>query len=209
MIETNKYNSSLIKRLIDLLISTIIVSLFFLIEIIIIFIEIFFRGLIIFQQQRIGKNGRKFILYKFRTMKLDSENKRLEYKRLNEADGPVFKIFDDPRYTKFGKIISRTGLDELPQLINVLKGEMSLVGPRPLPTYEFNKLTKKQKIRNLVKPGITSLWVVNGLHNLSFNEWMRLDKKYVEEANLFMDINIIFKTILIPIKTLINIIFYN
>ena len=98
--------------------------------------------------------------------------------RLNEMDGPVFKIRNDPRLTKFGKLLYQTGLDELPQLINVIKGEMSLVGPRPLPVYEARLLTKEQNLRLLVKPGITSLWIVNGYHKHTFNNWMKMDKDY-------------------------------
>lgn len=202
-----KYNYSLLKRFLDILVSLSVFLILLPTIAIISFIELLFKGLIIFKQKRVGKNSKIFTIYKFRTMRINSENKQKRYLNLNEADGPVFKIRNDPRFTKMGKLLSRTGLDELPQFINVLKGEMSLVGPRPLPIGEFNKLTEKQKTRNLVKPGITSLWVISGSHNLSFNEWMRLDKKYVEEANILVDINIIFKTILIPIKTLINIIF--
>jgi lipopolysaccharide/colanic/teichoic acid biosynthesis glycosyltransferase len=116
-------------------------------------------------------------------------------KNLNEADGPVFKIRNDPRFTRFGKILSRTGLDELPQMINVMKGEMSIVGPRPLPTDEANQLTAIQKVRELVKPGITSSWVIAGSHKLSFKEWMDLDRIYVEKASLTGDFSIILKTI--------------
>jgi lipopolysaccharide/colanic/teichoic acid biosynthesis glycosyltransferase len=119
------------------------------------------------------------------------------YKKMNEADGPVFKIRDDPRFTKFGKLLSRTGFDELPQMINVLRGEMSIVGPRPLPINEVHKLTAKQRIRELVKPGVTSSWVIAGSHELSFKEWMDLDRKYVEKASLTGDLLIILKTIIL------------
>ena len=207
MAKISKYNYSLIKRISDLLISLLVLLLLSPILITAVLIECFFRGLIVFQQERVGKDTKIFTVYKFRTMKVGSENTIQKYRNLNEADGPVFKIRNDPRFTNFGKLLSRTGLDELPQFINVLKGEMSLVGSRPLPVYEFNKLNKKQRIRNLIKPGITSLWVIHGSHNLSFDEWMKLDKKYVEEANLLMDIEIILKTSLIPIKVLINFVF--
>ena len=140
-------------------------------------------------------------------MKINSERMLLKYKNINEADGPVFKIKNDPRFTKIGRLLSHTGLDELPQFINVLKGNMSMVGPRPLPTFEYEKLNKKQKIRNLIKPGITSLWVINGTHNLSFSKWMYLDKIYIEEANLLLDIKILIKTTFIPIMVILNYIF--
>ena len=125
----------------------------------------------------------------------NAEKLKNKYKRLNQADGPVFKIYDDPRFTKIGKILSKLGLDELPQLINVLKGEMSLVGPRPLPVDEAKKLTKEQKIREMVRPGITSTWVIEGSHRLSFKKWMQLDKEYVENATFLKDLKIIIKTV--------------
>lgn len=127
----------------------------------------------------------------------NAERIKSRYKKLNEADGPVFKIRDDPRFTKFGKILSRTGLDELPQMINVIKGEMSVVGPRPLPVKEAKKLTKEQKIRELVKPGITSSWVTHGSHKLTFKKWMSLDKKYIEKATLVSDLSIIKDTVIL------------
>lgn len=207
MSNISKYNNSSLKRIIDLFISLLTLIVLLPVLLILIFLECLFKGLMVFQQERVGKDDSKFTIYKFRTMKINSENKQKKYKYLNESDGPVFKIRNDPRFTKIGKYLSRTGLDELPQFINVLKGDMSLVGPRPLPVYEFNKLNKKQKTRNLIKPGITSLWVVNGSHSLSFNEWMNLDKKYVEKANLLMDLEIILKTMLIPIKAFINFVF--
>ena len=164
-------------------------------------VSFFFCGLpIFFTQKRVGKNGSIFKMYKFRTMIKDAEKLQSKYKKLNEADGPVFKIRDDPRYTKFGKILSRTGLDELPQILNVLKGEMCLVGPRPLPVYEAKKLTKTQNIRLLVKPGITSSWIVNGHHKHAFSDWMKLDKEYVQNANLLTDLKILYKTALIPVN---------
>ncbi len=186
------YVDSPTKRVLDIFLSTL-----FLISLSPIYIFIFFLIFtisgrpIIFLQKRIGKKGVKFQLLKFRTMQLNASKKQFLYKNLNEADGPVFKIFNDPRFTKIGKILSRTGVDELPQLINVLKGEMSLVGPRPLPVNEARKLTKSQKIRELVKPGIVSTWVTNGSHKLKFIEWMKLDKEYVENATLWVDLKVI------------------
>ena len=141
-------------------------------------------------------------MIKFRTMKVGSEKLQNKYRSINEADGPVFKIYNDPRLTPIGKILSQTGLDEIPQLINVLKGDMSIVGPRPLPVEEAKKLTKTQKIRQLVNPGITSSWVVEGSHSLSFKKWMELDKDYVENANLTTDITISVKTFLIVFRQL-------
>lgn len=133
-------------------------------------------------------------------MKTGSEKKQNRYKKLNVADGPVFKIFNDPRFTKIGKFLSTYGLDELPQLMNVLKNDMSIVGPRPLPVNEAEKLSEYQRVRQLVKPGITSLWVINGSHRLSFNEWMALDKKYVSYSSFGGDVSIIIKTILLLLR---------
>jgi lipopolysaccharide/colanic/teichoic acid biosynthesis glycosyltransferase len=130
-------------------------------------------------------------------MIIGAEKLRSKYQFLNISDGPTFKIPNDPRYTKFGKYLAKSGLDELPQLINVLKGEMSFVGPRPLPTYEAIKLTKHQRVRELVLPGITSSWITNGAHRLKFKRWMQLDREYIENANLTTDLVIIFKTVMI------------
>ncbi len=199
-IKINPYHSSFLKRFFDLFFSfsgiILLSPLFFVLS-----VGIYFSsGLpIYFIQKRIGMRGTKFNIIKFRTMRRNS-SKNYKYKKLNEADGPVFKIFDDPRFTPFGKILSKCGLDELPQLINVIKGEMSLVGPRPLPIPEARALSKSQKVRELVNPGITSSWVINGSHTLRFKEWMSLDRKYVESASFFGDINIIFKTLLILLK---------
>lgn len=133
----------------------------------------------------------------------EAQKRFLEH--LNEAKGPVFKIKNDPRYTKFGKILANTGLDELPQLFNVLKGEMSLVGPRPLPLYEANKLSKKEKVRNSIKPGITSSWVVEGAHKLKFKDWMELDQKYVENGSFREDLRILYLTSKMVINQIIKI----
>jgi lipopolysaccharide/colanic/teichoic acid biosynthesis glycosyltransferase len=162
-------------------------------------------GPVFFRQKRIGLDGKTFILNKFRTMKVDSENQRSKYLKLNEADGPVFKIYNDPRFTGIGKILSRTGMDELPQLINILKGEMSLVGPRPLPVNEARKLSKSQKIREQVRPGIVSTWVTNGSHKLNFRQWMKLDREYVENGNLQTDLKVIKDSTILIVKSIINV----
>ena len=135
-------------------------------------------GTLFFKQKRAGKGKKTFLMYKFRTMVEGAEELKKKYFNLNEASGPVFKIKEDPRFTKVGRILAHTGIDELPQLINVVKGEMVLVGPRPLPVDEANKVPKKYKKRFLVLPGATSLWLVKGAHKLAFDEWMRLDLEY-------------------------------
>ena len=117
-----------------------------------------------------------------------------KYLHLNEVDGPVFKIYDDPRYTKFGRFLSHIGLDELPQLVNIIKGEMAFIGPRPLPIEEAEKLPKKYQKRHQVLPGITSPWVVFGSHHLSFNQWMKLDLEYLKKKSFWYDFGIGIKT---------------
>lgn len=195
MIKPNLYHSSLLKRLFDLgcsFFGLVIFSPLFLV--IAIVIKLTSKGPVFFIQKRVGKGGKVFKFIKFRTMKEDAARKQWRYKHLNEADGPVFKIQADPRFTKFGKILSGTGLDELPQLAHVLKGEMSLVGPRPLPLSEVKKLTPVQKKRHLIKPGLTSLWVVNGAHCLSFRQWMLLDRNYVQKASIPIDARVLLGT---------------
>lgn len=201
----SKYNLSLGKIVFNFILSIIIFIIFFpLFVFIFLLLAIFYKKDIFYIEERLGIKNRAFKIFKFRTMKIGSNKYKKRLKKLNEASGPVFKIKNDPRFTKIGKYLSQTGLDELPQIINVIKGDMFLVGPRPLPLEEAEKLTEKQKIRNLVKPGITSLWVINGTHNLSFKQWMRLDRKYIKEANLLMDINILLKTLFIPLKVIIS-----
>lgn len=189
------YHNSPTKRILDLGISLLGLLVFSpLILVISILIKLTSKGAVFFIQKRTGKQGKSFNIVKFRTMKKASERQQWRYKKQNEADGPVFKIWNDPRFTRFGRLLSRTGLDELPQLINVLKGNMSLVGPRPLPVSEANKLTITQQQRHLIKPGLTSLWVIRGAHSLSFVEWMKLDQIYVQKASFVADLNILLKT---------------
>jgi len=167
-------------------------------------VKITSKGPVIFSQKRIGKNGKVFMMYKFRTMYVGAEKDRNEYKKLNEADGPVFKIRKDPRFVGIGRFLARTGLDELPQLVNILKGEMNFVGPRPLPVYEYNKLKPWQKKRQLVLPGITSSWVINGKHKISFDKWMKSDLEYVKKKSFFYDIEILAKTFLMVLNIILK-----
>ena len=135
-------------------------------------------------------------MYKFRTMKKEAEILQEELEGLNEVEGPVFKINNDPRITKIGKILRKTSIDELPQLVNVLKGDMSLVGPRPLPLRDYRRFQKNwQKRRVSVKPGITGLWQVCGRNDLSFDQWIELDMEYIDHWSLFLDFKILMKTI--------------
>lgn len=151
-------------------------------------------GPFIFKQKRMGKNGKIFTILKIRTMVKNAESLKAKYRHLNEEQEPVFKIKDDPRYTKIGKFLSLVALDELPQLINVIRGEMSMVGPRPLPVDEARKIPVKYKGRFEVLPGMTSLWIVKGGHDLKFERWMELDCYYAKKKSLFLDFYILFLT---------------
>jgi exopolysaccharide biosynthesis polyprenyl glycosylphosphotransferase len=152
-------------------------------------------GPILFKQERVGKDGEHFACYKFRSMYIDAEQRKLELMQQNEADGPVFKIKNDPRITRVGRVIRKLSIDELPQLFNVLKGEMSLVGPRPaLPsevaTYSYEQIGRLHAI-----PGITGLQQVSGRSNLDFKRWVELDLKYIAEQSVWKDLEILARTI--------------
>jgi exopolysaccharide biosynthesis polyprenyl glycosylphosphotransferase len=152
------------------------------------------KGPIIFAQERVGQNGKHFKMYKFRSMIADAEKMLDKLKNKNEMSGPMFKISDDPRITKVGRFIRKTSIDELPQLINILKGEMSLVGPRPNLPHEIAKLNNWQKQKLLAKPGLTCYWQVMGRNAIDFEEWMKLDIKYLEDRSTLLDLKLIFKT---------------
>ncbi|MBI5449694.1 sugar transferase [Candidatus Gottesmanbacteria bacterium] len=145
---------------------------------------------LLYRQRRIGKNGKPFTMYKFRTMITGADAMQKKLSPYNEADGPVFKIRNDPRFTSIGKFLSHTGLDELPQLINVLRGEMAIIGPRPLPLAEAAKLTPWQKKRHRVKPGIISPWILEGYHAKSFDAWMKSDIEYIETKHVWKDMEL-------------------
>ncbi len=154
------------------------------------------RGPAVFRQDRSGMNGRVFTLYKFRTMTLGAEKQRSGLEAQNEMQGPVFKIKDDPRVTGLGKWLRKSSIDELPQLWNILKGDMSLVGPRPLPVYEVEKFERWQRRRMAMRPGITCLWQIMGRNRVTdFSEWMKLDLEYVDRWSLGLDLKILLRTI--------------
>ena len=158
-------------------------------------------GPVLFVQERVGLRKRPFPMVKFRSMRVGSEERIGEMEQLNEADGPAFKIADDPRITRVGRIIRRTSLDELPQLFNVLKGEMSLVGPRPMSLRDVALFEEgAMRKRFSVKPGITGLWQVSGRSNLPFSKWLELDLRYIENWSLGMDLAILLKTVPAVIK---------
>lgn len=153
------------------------------------------KGPIFFSQVRNGAYPTTFKMYKFRSMYIDAEERLQELMHLNEQSGPAFKIKDDPRITKVGKFIRKMSLDELPQLFNVLKGDMSLVGPRPAIPREVEQYTAYQKQRLFVKPGLTCIWQVSGRNNIGFDEWVELDIEYIKTRNLWIDIKLILLTI--------------
>jgi exopolysaccharide biosynthesis polyprenyl glycosylphosphotransferase len=156
------------------------------------------KGPVFFVQERCGKDGKIFKMYKFRSMCVDAEEKLKELLDKNEMSGPVFKMKDDPRITRVGKFIRKTSIDELPQLFNVLKGDMSLVGPRPPLVREVKQYTPYQMQRLLVKPGLTCYWQIMGRNKISdFDEWVELDIKYIKERNFWLDMKLIFKTIFV------------
>ncbi len=153
------------------------------------------RGPVIFRQERAGFHARRFWMYKFRTMVQGADRMRDDVAHLNEMTGPVFKAADDPRLTIVGGFLRKLSLDELPQLLNVLKGEMSLVGPRPLPVYEASRIKGAQRRRLAMRPGMTGLWQVTGRNAVDFDEWMRLDLLYVDQWSLGLDFKILLRTI--------------
>jgi exopolysaccharide biosynthesis polyprenyl glycosylphosphotransferase len=154
------------------------------------------HGPLFFVQERVGLNKRKFRMYKFRTMVANAEKQQLDLEKLNEADGPVFKIKEDPRITRLGKYLRKTSIDELPQLLNVLRGDMSLVGPRPLPIRDYRGFDQDWLRRRFsVRPGITCLWQINGRSSISFHEWMKLDLDYIDHWSFWLDVKVIAKTI--------------
>jgi exopolysaccharide biosynthesis polyprenyl glycosylphosphotransferase len=158
-------------------------------------IRLFSGPPIIFRQVRCGLGGRTFVLYKFRTMIPDAENLKEQLDHLNEMSGPVFKIKDDPRCTRLGRVLRKFSLDEFPQLFNVLKGDMSFVGPRPPLPREVENYQSWQRRRLRMKPGLTCLWQVSGRSQVDFEEWMRLDLEYIDNWSLMLDLMIFLKTI--------------
>ena len=190
-----------VKRFADILFSSIgllLLSPFLLIIAILIRVED--GGKAIYKQERRGLNGKPFLMYKFRSMCENAEEFRKNLLNQNEADGPIFKMANDPRITKIGAFIRRTSIDELPQLWNILKGDMSIVGPRPLPVYEADACTDYQKQRLKVKPGLTCYWQISGRSNTTFEQMIQLDFQYMQERSVFIDIKIILKTVVTVFK---------
>lgn len=198
--DISKYEKGIIynfiKRVTDVIFSILGIMVFSPVMIIVAAaIKLDSKGSIIFSQERVGLNGKPFKMYKFRSMVEDAEELLDKLKDKNEMTGPMFKIKEDPRVTRVGKFIRKTSLDELPQLFNVIKGEMSLVGPRPNLPREVIQFSREQRIKLLAKPGLTCYWQVMGRSNVDFERWMRLDIKYIEVRNTLIDFKLIFKTL--------------
>lgn len=157
-------------------------------------------GPVFFVQRRAGLNGKHFRMYKFRSMCKDADKLHHKFLSYNELDGPAFKMKHDPRVTRVGRFIRRTSIDELPQLLNIIRGDMSIVGPRPLPVYEAKQCSAYQNRRLLVKPGLTCYWQVMGRSDVSFEEWMALDLKYLRERGVLTDARIVLRTFAVIFK---------
>ena len=185
-----------LKRAIDVVVSGLgIILLSPLLLIIAILIRATSKGPVFYIQKRSGLNGRKFVLYKFRSMYKGAHERLAELAHRNEVSGPIFKIKNDPRITPVGWFLRKFSIDELPQLFNVLRGQMSLVGPRPPLPKEVRQYEPWQRRRLSMRPGITCLWQISGRNKISFDEWMKLDLEYIDKWSLWLDINILFKTI--------------
>lgn len=162
---------------------------------IVLLIKLETSGPVFFKQERVGFEGRLFGCYKFRSMAVDAEAQKEKLSHLNEATGAAFKIKNDPRITGVGSFLRRSSLDEFPQLLNILKGDMSVIGPRPQIPSEVADYTPEQAQRLLVRPGLTCLWQVSGRSQLDFSEWMELDREYVQNRSLFFDLKILARTL--------------
>ena len=195
----NRYEK--IKRFFDICLcaaALVVLSPLLLVIAILIYLED--KGPVIYSQTRIGKDGRAFKLYKFRSMCVDADEKLKDLQKLNERDGPVFKIKNDPRVTKVGKFIRKTCIDELPQLVNIIKGDMSIVGPRPPLPNEVEQYNSYQKQRLLVVPGLTCYWQIQKGEETTFDEWVELDLKYIKERSILLD----FRLILLTFKVILS-----
>ena len=186
-----------IKRIIDIIISTVLLIILLPIFIcIILLVKVTSKGPLIYKWHVIGKDGKPFTGYKFRTMIINADRLKTSLLKSNEMTGPVFKMKNDPRITKVGKFLRKYSLDELPQLWSVLKGEMSLVGPRPAGPKEWSQYEEWQKRKLSVTPGMTCLWQINGRNEVhEFDEWVKLDLEYIDNWSLWLDFEIILKTI--------------
>ncbi len=185
-----------LKRLFDLGVSLFgLILLLPVIPVIAVMIKLDSPGPVFFKQDRVGRGGRIFKFYKFRSMYREAEQEKRTLEALNEQDGPIFKLRSDPRITSVGGFLRRSSLDEIPQIFNVIKGDMSIVGPRPPLPSEVEHYQPWHRLRLEVTPGITCLWQISGRSHLSFNEWMRLDMEYLKHRSLKTDLMIFLKTV--------------
>jgi exopolysaccharide biosynthesis polyprenyl glycosylphosphotransferase len=190
------YPLMLLKRSVDVAVALILLMIGLpIILLVALAIKISSSGAVLYRQTRCGLNGRQFTLYKFRTMFEGAHDRRKELLHLNEMDGPAFKLRRDPRVTLFGRFLRKFSLDELPQLWNVLRGDMSMVGPRPPIPEEVAQYARWQRRRLSMKPGLTCLWQISGRNNLDFNRWMELDLEYIDSWSPLLDLKILVKTI--------------
>lgn len=190
------------KRALDIIVSAVLLALFLPIFLLLaLVVKLTSEGPIFYRWRVVGKEGRPFVGYKFRSMVVGADQMRGELQSRNEMSGPVFKMTHDPRVTPAGRWLRRFSLDELPQLWSVLKGDMSLVGPRPPLQSEYERFTRHQKLKVSVKPGITCLWQVNGRNEIrDFEEWVRLDLEYIKNWSLALDVKILLLTIPVVFK---------
>ena len=184
-----------VKRVLDWLLSLMaLILLFPLFLAVAVAIKLDSRGPVFFVQTRIGKNGKPFSMYKFRSMCVDAEKQLHKFAAMNERDGPVFKIANDPRVTRVGRFIRRTCIDELPQLLNILQGDMGIVGPRPALPNEVAAYTPHQMLRLQATPGLTCYWQIRKDDNTTFAEWVEMDLQYIPDQSFMVDLKIIFAT---------------
>jgi lipopolysaccharide/colanic/teichoic acid biosynthesis glycosyltransferase len=185
-----------VKRTIDLVVSTVLLALLLpLLLLVALAIGVSSRGPILFRQRRMGRNGVLIGMFKFRSMRRDAHDGRDELAHLNEATGPVFKIRNDPRVTRVGRLIRRWSIDELPQLVNVLLGQMSLVGPRPPLPEEYETYGSRERRRLSVKPGLTCIWQVSGRSEVDFETWVAMDLEYISSWSLALDLKLLAQTV--------------
>ncbi|MBU2599307.1 sugar transferase [bacterium] len=190
-----------VKRAVDIIVSLVyLTGLFPLFLLVAILIKIDSKGHVLFKQVRVGLNGRRFLMLKFRSMRVDAEKLKKDLISLSETTGPAFKMKKDPRVTRVGRIIRKLSIDELPQLWNVLKGEMSLIGPRPPLSEEVKEYDICHRRRLSMRPGITCIWQVSGRSNISFEKWMEMDLEYIDNWSLWLDLKILLKTVVVVLK---------
>lgn len=195
-IQPHPYHLSLEKRLFDLVVSTtLLVMLLPLLTGISICIFLSSSKPIFFHQRRLGKNKKPFVIHKFRVMYVNADQDQWRHRKQNQAPEPMYKNWQDPRYVGIGRWLSKTGLDELPQLVNILKGEMSLVGPRPLPVLEARRLNSVWDFRYQVKPGVFSVWSAYGGTTISLQKWRQLDRDMIQTSGFFRELRLILQTL--------------